>query len=88
MANVKSAEKRARQAIRKKKNNETWSSRVKTFEKKLLAAIDKKDAKEAQKALVTFMSQMDRASQTGVLHARNAARKIGRLAKRVSNISP
>ncbi len=87
MANVKSAAKRARQSVRRNKLNESWSSRVKTFEKKLLAAIDKKDSKEAQKALVSFMSQMDKAAQKGVVHARNAARKIGRLAKRVSSIS-
>lgn len=88
MANVKSAAKRARQSIKRRNNNDTWRSRVKTFEKRLLTAVQTKDAKKAQAALVEFMGQMDKAAQQGVVHARKAARKISRLSKRVTSITP
>jgi small subunit ribosomal protein S20 len=86
LANHKSSEKRARQSVKRQARNTSWKSKVKTFEKKVLSAVEKKDITEAKKALVVFMSQMDRAAQKGVYHVKKAARKIGRISKQVSAI--
>ena len=81
-----SAIKRARQALRRRKVNEMWSTRAKTFEKKVLAAIQAKDAKKAQAALVEFMSQIDKAAQRGAVEAKRAARRISRVSQQVAKL--
>ncbi len=81
-----SAIKRARQNLRRQARNVTWQSRAKTFEKKVVAAIQKKDAKLAKDALVEFMSQIDKAAQKGAVHVKRAARRIGRLSRQVAGL--
>jgi len=83
---LKSAAKRARQTVRKTANNTSIISALKTFEKRVREAYDKKDAKEAINALKTLASQFDKAASKGVVHARKAARKISQLSKLVSKI--
>ena len=81
-----SAIKRARQSLRRQARNITWASRAKTFEKKLVAAITKKDTAAAKTALVEFMSQIDKAAQKGAVHVKRAARRISSLSKQVANL--
>lgn len=81
-----SAQKRARQSLRRQARNTSWQSKVKTFEKKVLSSISKKDAKLAKEALVEFMSQIDKAAQRGAVHAKRAARRISSLSKQVSKL--
>jgi small subunit ribosomal protein S20 len=83
----KSAQKRARQSVRRAARNTSWVSQVKTFEKRVLSAIQKKDAAEAKKALVDFMSTVDRAAQKGAVHVKRAARRIGRLSAQISSFA-
>jgi small subunit ribosomal protein S20 len=86
LANHKSAKKRARQTITKTARNSQAKKTIRTFEKKLRIAIKEKKADDAKSLLVTYTSKMDKAAQKGMLHANNAARKIGRLAKAVHAI--
>lgn len=81
-----SAMKRARQAQKRHTRNVSWQSRVKTFEKKVLVAIQKKDPKIAKDALVEFMSQIDKAAQKGAVHVKRAARRISSLSKQVAGL--
>ena len=81
-----SAIKRARQSLKRHARNVTWASRVKTFEKKVLTAISKKDAKLAREALVEFMKNIDKAAQKGAVHVKRAARRISRISKQVAQI--
>ncbi len=83
MATHKSAEKRARQSVRKAKFNRARSSAVKTWEKNLKTAIAAKDVKKAQELLKTFASQIDRAAKKNIVHFKAASRKIARLSKQV-----
>lgn len=83
MANHKSAAKRARQAVRRNKRNSTALSSVRTFEKKVRTAIASGDAKAAQAAFNEFMSKAGKAATKGIVHAKAASRKIGRLAASV-----
>jgi small subunit ribosomal protein S20 len=82
-----SAIKRARQEKRRNVRNTAVKSRVTTFEKKLTAAIKGKDSKAAQAALVSFMSEIDKAAQKGVVHFKRAARRVSSLSRQVATLS-
>ena len=84
MATHISAEKRARQTVRRTTRNDSVKSALKTFEKRVRTAIEGKDPKAALDALKTLSSQFDKAATKGIIHAKKAARKIGRLTKLVS----
>lgn len=83
MANHKSAEKRARQTVRKNTVNTTRKGRVKTIEKKLLAALGLKDSTTAKELYKTFVSFIDRAAKTNIVSKNHANRKKSRLASRI-----
>jgi small subunit ribosomal protein S20 len=81
-----SAIKRARASLRRRDRNVTWQSRVKTLEKKVVVAIQKKDAKLAKDALVQFMSNVDKAAQKGAVHFKRAARRISSLSRQIAGL--
>lgn len=87
MATHVSALKRARQSERRRLRNTAIKSTLKTFSKKLLKAVEEKNAEEAQKALNRAISAIHRASSKKVVHKKTAARKISRLTKRVNALS-
>ncbi len=87
MANHKSAAKRARQSVRKNTRNTARIGAVRTLEKKLRAALTGNDADSAKTLLNGYMSQVTKAASKGTLHAKTAARKVSRLAERVSALS-
>ena len=84
MANHKSAEKRARQTIKRNAQNTQTITSVRTFEKKLRTALADGDKKGAEAALKEYMSKVAKAATKGAVHARTAARKVSRLSKQVS----
>ncbi len=84
MANHKSAAKRARQSIKRRDRNATVTSTVKTFEKKVLKAIQNKSGPDAVAALSEFTSKVMSAVSKGVIKKATASRKVGRLSSRVS----
>lgn len=85
MANSKSAQKQARQNIKKRKKNIARKTSVKTAIKKVLTAVEKEqDIAKIQELLRDAQAKIARAKNKGVLHANTASRKVGRLAKRVA----
>ncbi len=82
MPNTKSAERRMRNSARKHMANKSVKSRLKTLEDSYLAAL-KKDRVEAEKALRTVTSALDKAAKTGVIHSGTADRKKSRLSIRL-----
>lgn len=86
MANHKSAEKRARQAIRRNKRNTATEASVRTWEKKLRTAIAGGDAAAAKTILSGYMSKITKAATKGVVHTKTASRKIARIAARIEKI--
>jgi small subunit ribosomal protein S20 len=87
MATHKSAEKRARQGVRRNVRNSQNLSAVRTFEKKVRTAIAAGDLSGAKVALNEFMSQMGKSAAKGIVHAKAAARKISRLSSRVHKMA-
>jgi small subunit ribosomal protein S20 len=84
MANIKSAKKRALQSEKKRQQNVTRKSGIKTAIKKVLLAVQNQEVDRAKELLREAEAKIARAKTKGVLHANTAARKIGRLAKKVS----
>ena len=84
MANIKSAKKRVLVAQTRADRNKAIRSKVKTYVKKVLAAIDAKDKAAAEAALKVAASEIDKAQTKGVYHANTASRKIARLSKAVA----
>lgn len=83
MANHKSAAKRARQAPKRAARNTNVKSAVKTYEKKLMKAIEAKSA-DAKELLKQYTSKMMQAVTKGAIKKETASRKIGRLSTRAS----
>ena len=86
MATHISAEKRARQALKRRSRNQTLTSAMKTYEKRVRQAVEKKDAKLAGDALKTFIAAYDKAASKGVVHANKASRKVSRLSQLVGQL--
>ena len=86
MANHPSAAKRARQNVRRANINRLRRSRVRTFVKKVEAAIASGNRDAAQAALKAAQPELDRAADKGVLHKNTVARKLSRLSARVNAI--
>jgi len=84
MPHHKSAEKRLRQTEKRTVVNRTRMSRVRTFVKKVEAAIETGDKEAAQSALKVAQPEMHRATTKGALHRNTVARKLSRLAARIN----
>lgn len=86
MANHKSAVKRIRQTARRTAVNTARRSRVRTFIKKVDAAIEAGDKDAAQNALRAAQPELDRARSKGIFKKNTVARTLSRLSKKVSQI--
>ena len=84
MANIKSAKKRVLVAKTRTERNKAIRSKVKTYVKKVNAAIEAGDKAVAAEALKNAISEIDKAQSKGVYHANTASRKAARLSKAVS----
>ncbi|MDX9745107.1 MAG: 30S ribosomal protein S20 [Syntrophales bacterium] len=87
MATHKSAEKRSRQAERRRNRNVAIKSKVRTYIKKVVSALENKDNEAASGFLADAIPQIAKAASKGVLHRRNASRKISRLTKKMNNLT-
>ena len=87
MANIKSAKKRVITSQVRAERNKAIKSRVKTYIKKVEAAVAAKDKAAAEAAYKDASSVIESACSKGVYHKNNAARKVSRLAKLVNGIA-
>ncbi len=84
MATHKSALKRSKQSKEKRLRNRNVKSNLKTTMKAVSAAIEGKDPKKAQEVLSQVTPVINKAASKGVIHKKNAARKISRLTRKVN----
>lgn len=82
---IKSAKKKARQAIRHFDRNQATRTKVKTYMKKVLT-LSKTKPEDAKKLLSEAYSVLDTACKKHILHPNNAARKKSRLARAVAGV--
>lgn len=86
MANVKSARKRVRRSERRTQVNGARRNRIRTYVKKVEAALAADDGAAARRALAEAEPELMRGVSKGVLHRNTAARTVSRLAARVKSL--
>ena len=84
MPNITSAKKRVRQIEKRQKINVARKSDIKTAIKKVLLALEQNNVELAKTLLREAESKISRAKGKGIMHANTAARKVSRLARKVS----
>jgi len=83
MANSAQAKKRARQAEESRIRNIGQRSNLRTFIKKVLAAVESGDVEKATAAYTTVVPIIDSAVNKGLIHKNKAARNKSRLNKKI-----
>lgn len=83
MANIKSAKKRARQAVNRNARNSSARSMLRTSIKKVVNAIAAKDKAAAEAAYKVAEPIMDRYASRGLVHKNKAARHKSRLSAHI-----
>ena len=87
MANIKSAKKRILVIQTKTERNKAAKSKVKTFVKKVYAAIEANDKAAADTALKEAISEISKAASKGIYHKNTVSRKISRMTKAVNKMA-
>jgi small subunit ribosomal protein S20 len=80
MANIASQEKRNQRSLRERLENRRYTSTVKTYFRRLEAAVADGDAERAETEHRALVSMIDRAVKRGALHRNAGARKKSRAA--------
>lgn len=83
MANTSSAKKRVRRDVRKTAVNRDRRNRIRTFIKKVEAAIQTGNKDAAKEALKSAEPEIMRGVTRGVVEKNTASRKISRLSRRI-----
>jgi len=87
MANIKSARKRARQAVKRRDHNVSLRTAARSAIKDVKKAIAGGDKKAAAAALARSQAVIDRVAAKGILHRNAAARQKSRLAHAIKAMS-
>lgn len=87
MANHPSAIKRHRQSLKRAARNQAIRSNVRNSVKKVRVLVEAGDKAAAKQAVVQVQRTLDKAVSKGVLHRRNASRRVARLARHVDALS-
>ncbi len=88
MANIKSAQKKAKQDVARRQRNLSRKTAIKTAVKKVIASIQSGDYQASVASLRDAESQMARACGKGLLHKNAVARKVSRLSKKIAALTP
>jgi small subunit ribosomal protein S20 len=87
MANTAQAKKRAKQAEKRRVSNAGKRSNLRTFVKKILAAVKEGDKEKAQAAFKIAEPIIDAAVNKGIIHKNKASRSKSRLNLKVKSIA-
>jgi len=87
MPNIKQQKKRVRTAAQERLENLRYASTVKTFTRRLQAAVDEGDQARIAEEHRSLVRWVDKAAARGALHRNAAARKKAQAARLVSGSS-
>ena len=87
MANSPQARKRVRQSDKARLHNASLRSMVRTYLKKVVAAIEAGDVEAAKAAYAKAIPVLDRTADKGIFHKNKAARHKSRLNARIKALS-
>lgn len=79
MANSPQSKKRAKQGVKRRNHNASLRSMVRTYIKKVVAAIASGDQQAANTAYAAAVPVIDRMADKGIIHKNKAARHKSRL---------
>jgi small subunit ribosomal protein S20 len=83
LANIKSAQKRARQSVKNRTQNMAMRSKMRTYLKKVVAAIESGDRAAAESSYKEAVPVLDAMVTKGIVHKNKAARHKSRLNARI-----
>lgn len=83
MANIKSAQKRARQAEQRRQHNMALRSRMRTHIKRVVKAVEAGDKEAAEASYKAAVPVIDTMTTKGIIHRNKAARHKSRLHGRI-----
>ena len=86
MANTKSAEKNARKNSARYERNRAVKTKLKTLEKKFQASLESKDGDQARESARIFISALDKAAKSALVHRNKVARKKASVAKAIADM--
>lgn len=86
MPNIKSAEKRVKVIEAKTMQNKVVKSALRTSIKKFETTVAAGDSAAAGAAYIDAVKKVDSASNRGILHKNNAARKKSQMAKKLNAV--
>lgn len=84
LANIKSAKKRVITSQVRAERNKAIKSRVKTYIKKVEAAVAAGDKAAANEVLPVAIAEIEKAASKGIFHKNAAARKVSHITKAVN----
>lgn len=87
MANIASARRRARQAVKRRAHNASFRSYWRTKLKNVVLAIEKRDKTAATAAYRNCVSALDKMVLKGYIHKNKAARHKSRLNAQIKALS-
>jgi small subunit ribosomal protein S20 len=87
LANIKSAQKRWRQNIKRRARNRMLRSATRSYVRDARSAIEDGEVQESAEAVRQAISALDKAVSKGIIHRNNAARRKSRLMQRVNKAS-
>jgi small subunit ribosomal protein S20 len=86
LANIKSAQKRARQSVKNRAHNMAMRSKMRTYLKKVAAAIESGDPAAAEASYQAAVPVLDSMVNKGIVHKNKAARHKSRLNTRIRSL--
>ena len=84
MANIKSQIKRNRQNEKRRLRNRVYRGAARKAIKQARLQMESGDVEKSREATLMAIKRLDKAAQKGVLHKKNAARRKGRLMRRLA----
>jgi len=84
---IKSAKKKHRQSLKRRMRNRFVKSTLRTKTKNFLSAIEAKDVSTASSIFPGVVSAFDKAASKGVIHRRNASKKVAKMSRKLHAIS-
>ena len=86
MANTKSAIKRIKQNQKRRLRNRLFTGKARTYVKHARTTLEEGKPEDARTATMAAISALDKAAEKGILHKNNAARRKGRLMRRLAQM--
>ena len=87
MANLSSSKKMVRKILKRTERNKSLRTNVRTYIRRFEEAITSGKTNEAETAFKIVQPKLMKLAQKGILHKKNASRKVSRLSKKLKSIN-